>query len=386
MRTEPQNDPVTGRAPLNAEASAPERLVDEAVKAQSVATPKRRPMLTHLHAFRAVAILFIVAGHCVRLFDWGDTPRVELFLLDALENGTVLFVFIAGYLFEYLSGKFEYRSYASTKLRNVILPYLIISVPALIHDVLITDPSINFPQLAGTGWVQQVCWFLVQGGAGINFPMWFIPMIALFYVAAPAFMQFVKRPGLYAILPVLVVVSLLLHRPSHARFDTLAQALYYLPAYLAGMWASHARERLEPLLIRYWLPLSVTLGVMLVAQWRWSPFHGNYGGLASFSQENGLIDWLFLQKFLMCFVLLGLMGRWYRRRIPAVDYVADLSFPVFFLHAYFIFVFGLFFSEPPPGNPAIFFATVGTIFGASIILAASVKKLLGDRSRWVLGG
>ena len=356
-----------------------------AAAAPPAVAAKRRPMLAYLHAFRAVAILFIVLGHCVRLFDWAPVPRVELFLLDLLENGTVLFVFIAGYLFEYLSDRYEYRSYLTTKLRNVIVPYLIISVPALVHDVLLNDPVAIWPQLAGTSWPYQVGWFLLKGGAGLNFPMWFIPMIALYYLAAPLFMQFVRRPALYWLLPVLVVVSLLIHRPAHDRLDTLHQAAYYFSAYVAGMAISHFRDRIEPLLQRFWLPLAFLTSAIIVAQWRWSPFHGNYQAIAPFSMEHGLVDWIFLQKMIMCLALVGFMRRWYVQRIKLVDLVADLSFPVFFLHAYFIFGATLLFGSVPAGSILGFVALAGGVFSLSVATVVLLKGMLGSSSRWVLG-
>lgn len=342
-------------------------------------------MLAYLHAFRAVAILFIVLGHCVRLFDWKPAPRVELFLLDLLENGTVLFVFIAGYLFEYLSDRYETRNYLTTKLHNVIVPYLIISVPALVHDVLLNDPVSVWPQLAGTSWPYQVGWYLLKGGAGLNFPMWFIPMIALYYLAAPLFMQFVRRPVLYWMLPVLVVISLLIHRPAHDRLDTIHQAVYYLSAYVGGMAISHFRDRIEPWLERLWFPLGFLTCAIVVAQWRWSPFHGNYQGVAPFSTEHGLIDWIFLQKLVMCLALVGFMRRCYLQRIKLVDLVADLSFPVFFVHAYFIFGATLLFGAAPAGSILGYLALAGGVFSLSVATVVLLKGMLGSSSRWVLG-
>lgn len=345
-----------------------------------------RPVLTHLFAFRAVAIVVILAGHCVRLFDWDGLTRVMFFLLDLLENGTVLFVFIAGYLFEYLAGRFSYRSYLRGKLHDVILPYLLVSVPALIYDVLLHDKSQIYPQLVDQGWFYKVGWFLLQGGAGLNFPLWFIPMIGLYYLASPAFMVLVRHPRLYAVLPLLVVLSALIHRPAHDNLATLHQAAYFLSAYVAGMWASHSRARLEPMLQKHWLPLTLGLGAMIIAQWRWSPFHGNYQGRAPFSVEHGLIDWTVLQKLLMCFVLLGFTARWYTRRVRGVDLLAELSFPIFFLHAYFIFLFQSALGPPQPdGSLMLYAAGAGSILLASTLLALSLKSALGRNSRWVIG-
>ena len=358
-----------------------------AVAGGAPAEPRRRkPMLAYVHAFRAAAILFIVAGHCVRLFDWSGTPRVELFLLDALENGTVLFVFIAGYLFEYLADRFNYRDYLRTKLRNVIAPYLIIMIPALVHDVWLVDASIANPRLAGEHALYQAAWHLLVGGAGINFPMWFIPMIALYYVAAPIFMLIARRPVLFWSIPLLLVLSTLLHRPSPLRLDTLIQAAYYLCAYVTGMWVSRNRDVVEPWLRRHWLPICAAVAVMIVAQWRWGPFHGNYNSLGSFSREHGWIDWLFLQKLLMCFAFIGFLGRWYTRSIPLVDRVADLSFPIFFVHAYFIFLQEkLYPFGQAPGGLAGYLVTVVSVTAASLLLVMGIRKLAGERSRWIIG-
>ena len=223
-----------------------------------VGSPARpsRPVLTHLFAFRALAIIVIVAGHCIDVFDWSGSPGPQWFLMGVLENGTVLFVFIAGYLFEYLSGRFEYRRYLSGKLRDVILPYLLVSVPGLVHDMSTYEGSWQ-------GWLYKVIWLLLQGGAGLNFPLWFIPMIALYYLAAPAFILFVRHPRLYALLPLLVVLSALIHRVEDNSATTF-QAAYFLSAYVAGMWASHVRQSLEPVLKKYWLPLAVALGAYLL--------------------------------------------------------------------------------------------------------------------------
>ena len=337
-----------------------------------------RPVLTHLFAFRAVAIIVIVAGHCIGVLDWSGSPGLQWFLTGVLENGTVLFVFIAGYLFEYLSGRFEYRRYLSGKLRSVILPYLLVSVPGLVHDMSTYEGSWQ-------GWLYRVFWLLLQGGAGLNFPLWFIPMIALYYLAAPAFILFVRHPRLYALLPLLVVLSALIHRVEDNSATTF-QAAYFLSVYVAGMWASHVRESLEPVLKKYWLPLAVALGAFILAQWRWSPFSGNYGGAYPFSREHGLVDWQILQKLLMCFALLGFAARWYTRRVRGVDLLAELSFPIFFLHAYFIFLFQSALGPPQPdGSLMLYAAGAGSILLASTLLALSLKSALGRNSRWVIG-
>jgi len=63
--------------------------------------------LGYIHSFRALAIFFIVAGHSIDIFMWSIDSELERFLKIFFSNGTALFVFIAGYLFQHLSVKYQ---------------------------------------------------------------------------------------------------------------------------------------------------------------------------------------------------------------------------------------------------------------------------------------
>lgn len=53
--------------------------------------------LGYIHYFRALAIFFIVAGHSMDAFTW-HSKDIERIIRIIFSNGSVLFVFIAGYL------------------------------------------------------------------------------------------------------------------------------------------------------------------------------------------------------------------------------------------------------------------------------------------------
>ena len=92
---------------------------------------KRNTSFLHfIHSFRGVAILFVVGGHI--LLDWKPGTVSEKILDAIFQNGTVLFVFIAGYLFQHLSGKYDTLDYWKKKVQYVLLPYILISTPAII--------------------------------------------------------------------------------------------------------------------------------------------------------------------------------------------------------------------------------------------------------------
>lgn len=343
--------------------------------------------LRYVHSFRALAIAIIVAGHGIVSFEWSDDSGMKNFLLDLLDDGTVLFVFVAGFLFAHLSDRYQYPDYLGKKFRNVILPFMLISIPAVVYSVFYLNPVELFPQLAGTPAVYRLAWFEIEVGASINYPLWFIPMITLFYVAAPLFIRLVRNPRLsLVLLTLLVPLSLLLHRDSELNAPLIG--LYFLPAYLAGMLASHYRVRLELLLDRWWAWLVAAFFLIVLAQYLFADHHGNYYGLGPFSQEHGLIDWMFAQKLLLCFALLGVMRRFDSLVADRLRYLGDVSFSVFFLHGYVLFAFSfVYFKLPsaPPGNAVWWAAATFLALALSLVAVAVTQRLFGARSRYLIG-
>ncbi len=67
--------------------------------------PQPTGFLPYLHNFRGIAILYIVAFHCWSSFGWGSHDLEKQVWNSLIVYGTVLFVFIAGFLFQHLSGR-----------------------------------------------------------------------------------------------------------------------------------------------------------------------------------------------------------------------------------------------------------------------------------------
>ena len=347
-----------------------------------------RPFLAHIHRFRALAILIIVAGHAVAVFQWREHVPLATFLLDLFENGTVLFVFISGYLFQYLErpDHFRYGRFLEKKLLYVVLPYLIVSTPAVVHALLRYKITSSYPQLKGTSLGYQALWLYAKGGAHLNYALWFIPMIALYYVAAPLFIGLARRPRLQRIALVLIPVSLLAHRPSYPNLDTLQLALYYLSAYVAGMYVCQRRDRLEPLLDEWCGWLGAVFVLLTIGHWWLSPYHGNYGARHLFSFERGLIDWLFLQKLALALFLLGLMYRVRSNSFRLLDVLATLSFTIFFVHMYALHAVRVVTRGAP--LEGTLWRWLAVVIGAVAVSAAGAalgRRVFGSRSRLLIG-
>lgn len=143
----------------------------------------------HIHVFRGVAIIFIVCAHTIPSLDWSENPVLGR-VIDALVNqSSIFFFFIAGYLFQHLSERFNFGKYIFQKFKTVIVPYLILSIPAIfIFTVLAKRTGVWSWFYLLPVW-EQVALFLLTGKHLA--PLWFVPTITIFYFFAPFF--FVDR-------------------------------------------------------------------------------------------------------------------------------------------------------------------------------------------------
>ena len=291
--------------------------------------------LRYIHSFRALAIIFIVAAHCIALFDWASIPWQRHLVLSLIPNGTVFFVFIAGFLFQHLSYKFEYRRYLKSKLQNVMLPYVIVSLPMIAVQALTQSGSFDpayihhWPTVA-----QNVAWSLLTG-SHTQLHLWFIPMIAIFYLLAPLLLWIDRDGRPYYLLPLLLTVTVCVHRPSN--FDNIWQSCaYYLPVYVYGMWFSRHRERLLAWHDR-WLPaLFASVAGLVWLEVAYLHQAGYIVSASMFSTEHGIVDTNAMQKLLLCGVLLVVLRRLGEGLHGKLRPVADASFAIYFLHLYFV--------------------------------------------------
>lgn len=341
--------------------------------------------LRHIHRLRGIAILLIVAVHCGSTFDWRQQPLAEIILQDFWDNSTVLFVFISGYLFQHLARRYTVSNYLISKFKNVLLPYLIAATPAVLFGVYSNLPD-RFPHLLHTSLLYQTLWLYLYGGALISYALWFIPMIALYYLASPLLIQLARHPRLYAVLALLLPLSIFGHRPVYEYGHNLQLALYLLSAYVLGMWFSQYRQRIAPVIDRNipWLLLAYL--AVFVGHVATSSHHGNYIVDRLFDFEHGFVDWLFIQKILLTALLLALLGRCNRLSMRPLDYIAEISFTIYFFHGYFLYCSRWLRHFIQPHIDALsFIALYATVIGLCCLIAWLGKKIFGRWSRSITG-
>jgi len=325
--------------------------------------------LNYIHTFRGIAILLIVAGHSMSAFDWTNKQVMARFLQILLQNGSVFFVFISGFLFQHLSYKYNFKAYMKRKLKNIILPYLICSIPAIIFFTFIVHrPNIDQSFYANSIPLQIILFYLTGSHLA---PYWFIPMIAIFYIISPLLIVFDKNRILYYLLPIFIIVSLIVQR------GTVIQSfVHFFPVYVFGMLFSKYKEILIPLTGKY-LKLLLGLFVLLLIL------------ECNFYTQRMLIN--FLGKIVGCFFILPIVYQYDALLKEKFSYLASVSFGIFFVHNYVISSFkllspgkigGNFVLLPSVLNFLLFFVAMIIVCILLIILA---KKTFGKHSRSIIG-
>jgi surface polysaccharide O-acyltransferase-like enzyme len=225
-------------------------------------------------------------------------------------------------------------------------------------------------------------------GAHHPAPFWFIPMIAVLYLAAPLLLAIDRHPKLYLGLPALIAVSMLCHRPI-VLTDIGQSLLYFAPTYLVGMWLSHDRERILAFVDRAFVPLAIASAATMMFDILVLGSNGAIFSASPFSTEHGVLDLDVPVKLVWSILLISFLRRHDATFRRPLDYIAGASFGIFFVHPFVIDLLDL--SSPhifthglPPGWVGIVGFTP-LVSAVSISIVWLTRRALGARSRYVIG-
>jgi hypothetical protein len=349
--------------------------------------------LQYIHNLRGLAILFVVGVHAGGFdSDWATHPGMRQVLhsfFDPSEgNGTVLFLFIGGFLFQHLTkNQFDYKKFLEQKFLNVILPYIIISIPLIILRMNTNYESLSLPE----GFQDKPLWYqffhhLITGSHMP--PFWFISAIVLFYFSAPLLHAMDNRNFYRYGFPFVILIALFTYRPEHNANPLLAY-VHFIPVYIAGMWASYNKERILTLGWKLLAPLCLLFGILTFLD-----LNGNLVAVREMHFETVLSERLLMFNFYMLkaltltFMLLIIFHKLRERSMPLLEVLGHFSFGVFFVHYILIGLarklievagFTLDFSLI---TYLIFFVFALML---SIVTVRLVKKLTGRYSRYLIG-
>ena len=310
--------------------------------------PKKSKFLNYINIFRGLAILLIIMGHTMQFGENGSL--VHLINCEIFCGGTALFIFISGFLFQHLSSKFEYKNYLSKKWTNVILPYLITSIPGIL--LCFCCPVAYKNTFYGLSAYLQIPMHLTIGRVH-NIPTWFIPMIVIFFIFSWLFLKLEKKNILYKTLPILFLITIFLQRgvaeyESLIGFDysykyfayvkyVLSGFVHFLALYVFGMFCSSHKNIIpkfyeKRFLLWILMILCSVLDIYLTLKYSYS----NYT----------------ISKTILTMLVLGYLQHYdefilsHKKTNKTLDFIAKYSFGLFFVHWYWFFVYNQIFNLP----------------------------------------
>jgi probable poly-beta-1,6-N-acetyl-D-glucosamine export protein len=351
---------------------------------------QKKDFLNYIHSFRGLAILLIVGLHSCVTLNWDDRFLQRKFLIVLFNNGTVLFVFIAGFLFYHLhKDKFDFTDYLKKKFLHVIIPYLIISIPALID-------KFYFDKIGDHWWMNRgfaenntflKIGFLLVTGRHMGV-FWFIPMITIIYLLAPLILKFSKTQLFMYLVPLLAFIGLYTFRFGYYA-NILLSLQYFFPIYLFGIWI----YRLKDFLFEHARMVVLILGTLYLTisvceMMEWLPFNETIG-LRDVKYTIYKFNWNKLKMHFFAVGVLVLFYIWNHVKIPILKLFGDYSFGIFFVHLYVIQVFRLLdrarYLPLSPPNLLSFLAYFAVVMLLTVMIVKMVRMSFKDYSRYVIG-
>jgi surface polysaccharide O-acyltransferase-like enzyme len=351
-----------------------------------------KKFLHYIHYFRGAAILFIVGLHACISLKWGDEHFQRKFGLVLFNNGTVLFVFISGYLFFHLSKeRFNYLDYIKKKFQYVIIPYLVVSIPALIDKFYFDKMGSHWWMDHGFGqksFFSKLVFLLLSGRhMGV---LWFIPMIAILYVFAPFILKFAKTKAFIYLAPIIFTFGLYTFRFGYYA-DIGLSLQYFFPVYIFGIWVYQIKEHL----FAHAKSIVIALGVVYMAMsigefFEWIPFDDLIRTRDGYAIFNGYrLNHNKLKMQILCIFLLTLFYMWNHKKLEVLKLLGDYSFGIFFVHLYVIEVLRLAdrnnIVKISPPNLFTFVLYYIFIVILTVVIVKLIKLTLKDKSRYFIG-
>ncbi len=359
-------------------------LVESRVPADPPKPPKSRDNFDWgMHYVRGFAIVCILLTH---IFQQTDAARfAHAFLLSS----TVYFLFISGYLCQFLAFRHPVnaKTYYLAKLKNVISPYFVFSLATLAAISLVnakrpgiiapSDISLkSIPNIFLLGWAQR--------------QYWYIPFVTVLFLISPRLTR-VGNPFLVwlALVSFFLAVCFPYRPASHLTWDissSLYRFVYFSWAYFFGFAYARWKKQIDPFLGAYAVPallMATIIGLCMLygkKAW-WLPSYFLSGPFA-----------LSFQKFLFLIPILYLADKVRSSRIALFDMLATYSFTLFFLHYFFIKDYVILqrtiFSHIGDSSLLQLCVRIGLavlFVGQNLLLSILLKKACGRWSRSFIG-
>lgn len=330
--------------------------------------------LNYMNNFRGFVIILIVAVHCVgsQMLQWSIASDLRYNLNSLLHGSSIFYIFIAGFLFKFLMAKYEYIDYIGRKLKYVFLPYLIISIPAIVDEIL--SPKVIY---ANYEMWEQIFIYYFTGVHMAHF--WFIPVIMIYYIISPLFVLIDRMKLYFYIVPLFLFVAIFVPREINPIHNPAISAVHFMGFYLFGMWVSARIDILEKYSNYYWVGIVFSFLVI------------NLDWILNINQEANLITtkFLYVIKFcILCLTFLAVFKKYDEKIKGAFGYLASNSFGIYFVHNYFIVIFEkILYKSNLKIDGSILSVIIAIIIVTvlSIAMIGAIKFLVNRNSKYIIG-
>lgn len=348
-----------------------------------------RAKVESIAMLRGLAIICIVGEHAAfAIWPHRDTEGIlNLLFTQFIPRWTAIFVFISGYLFYYLSFKYQTRKYYLTKLRNVVVPYLLISAISYVYLAQGALSQLTF------GWSDPThnifVWLVTNLFYGsINTPLWFIPMICCIFLLGPWLYRMSRENLVFVSLICLIFINYY-HRPPYQE-GPLLNAIFFIAYYIIGMCVCQHKDWVIEKAWRHFFPLlCLTLFPCVVSLLKF--YHFQIYSWISYDDN--------LQIFLLGLIAFVLMEKlsWPQWLKTLLIRVGETSFATFFIH--YLFIHAMY--QGLIAHPAVSLGLINHNSGSATFVlytvvwiitlvlchftAVILKRMLGKRSRSLIG-
>lgn len=334
--------------------------------------------LWSFHYFRAFAILNIVVLHLwVLPADDSLLVHTQVLLKEVLfHDSTIYFIFISGFLVMHLKERFTLYSYYKSKLKHVLVPYVVISISLITIYALFGSKTEN---LTIEFMARSVMAILL---GKVNFHFWYIPFITLIFIITPFILKINRKIICYTA-PLFFVLPLLGTRTGTE--ITIGQYVYFFPIYIIGMVVNLKLEKVRLFvkvynqLIVTTFFLSLTVLLFLLAKYDFRISYPNY--FESLYYINRITVILLFVKF---------SSEIGYNKYPVIGKIADYSFAIYFLHWAIGNFFQPFFFRILADFNHLYWIPLSLLFTICVIffcfaIIRSVKFMLGKWSKPLIG-
>jgi surface polysaccharide O-acyltransferase-like enzyme len=333
--------------------------------------PDVRARYAEVDWIKAVGIVTVVVIHCLRPPWSPHASGVERLLADQLRFAVPGFLLCTGFL-QARAGAERWSSIGSS-LRRLLVPYLVASIGAFVHDTLQSAP----PKLEGI--VQD----LLTGSAFDHYYYVFVAVTLVLItplVARCSQRTLVLWAALLLLLQALWFASTgsgwepFLKPESH--FWRLRSPILWWSYFFVGWLVRLHEARIRDVGVRWRVPIASGLAVVLGATvaGRFLPI-----GAAAFH----LLVWI---QIFACLAWIGVLAIG-RSRVPSVvRRLSEATYAIYLFHLLFLLPLQAWWPQPAGRlDPAVLLGQISLTMVGMLALVAAGRRLLGARSRLLLG-